>query len=174
MRRLLPIVAGPLLALALAGTALAADPLGYEEIKLNNSVMVDQMNQERSGMEHLAPKYGLGKVAYNRSLARALERDRTGTSEFAHDTGAGSPIQDYLDANGICWNTYAEVVGYSNRLRVSPPAATADDIVDRWMASPNHRPYVQASWGDWGGGAWVRSDSGTYFFAAYVVDVCGT
>jgi len=29
-----------------------------------------------------------------------------------------------------------------------------------------------ASSGDWGGG-WVRSASGTYFFAFYVVDVCG-
>lgn len=168
----LAVPAAVVLLLLLAGVAAAADELGYEEIKLNNRTLVEQVNQERAelGRQLLDPKYGPGKVAYRRALAQALERDATGTSEFAHDL---EPIVDYLDRNDICWDGVSEVVGFSNTLRTSPPAATADDIVDRWMASDAHRPYIMSAGGDWGGGAWVRSDSGVYFFAFYTINICG-
>lgn len=168
MKRIISLPAAILLTIVLAGTALAS---GYEDIKDHGSVLTDQVNQVRS--PDLDKKYFLYKVADTRSQQRADERDATGTSEFPHNTGPGSPIEEALAENGVCWNWYGEVVGYSNQLRTSPPAATADDMVDRWEASDSHNAVIKATRGDWGGGGWVRSESGTYFFAFYVVDVCG-
>jgi hypothetical protein len=147
---------------------LATTTTSYEDIKLHGSVLTDQINQVRS--PDVIKKYLLYKVADTRAYERAIEKDQTGTSEFDHDL---DPVLDALDANGICYHYASEVVGFSNTLRTSPPAATADDIVDKWEASPNHNGYIKDPDVDWGGGGWVRSDSGTYFFAFYLVDICG-
>jgi uncharacterized protein YkwD len=165
MKKIISLPAAILLVIVLAGTALASP---YEEVKIHGSVLTDQVNQVRS--PNLDKKYMLYKYADIRSQERADERDRTGTSEFSHDLDR---FMDYLNARDICYNWVGEVLGYSNQLRESPDAATADDMVDRWEDSPSHNEVIKATRADWGGGGWVRSESGTYFFAFYVVDVCG-
>lgn len=162
-------------AILLAAAWLIVVPLvaasTYAERLERGRVMTDQINQVRTGV-HLSHKYLLTKVADQRAEARAAERDRTGTSEFPHDTDYDSPIKRALRAAGWCYEWVGEVVGYSSTLRTSPPAATADDIVDRWQASSGHWAVINAGSGRWGGGSWVRSESGVYFFAYYVVDPC--
>ena len=167
-RAILAAITAIILLLAFAGTALATDPLGYEEIKLRGRVMTDQVNQVRSPDLH--HRYSFSKVAYRRSLSRAIERDNTGTSEFGHNL---DHVQKYLHDNDICYHWVGEVVGFSNTLPTSSLAATADGIIDRWETSPTHNSLIKNTSGDWGGGSFVKSNSGTYFFAYYVADICG-
>lgn len=169
MRKLFLTTATALiLALTFASNVFATDPTSYQDIVLHGQVMRDQLNQVRS--PDVVGKYFLYKVADARSYAQAKERDATGTSEFDHDLG---PVIDALNDNDVCWNWVGENIGFSNTLRDSPPAATADDIMDAWEASPSHNSMMKNSSGDWTGGGWVKSNSGTYFFVMYVVDVCG-
>lgn len=150
------------------GVVFATEPTAYEDIQLRGSVLSDQINQVRS--PNVAKKYFLYRIANDRSYERALERDATGSSEFPHDL---NPVVEALEDNNVCYNWVGEVLGFSNQLRTSPPAATADDMVDSWEASPSHNDLIKDPSADWGGGGWVLSDSGTYFYAYYVVDVCG-
>lgn len=162
MRRL---VYALLLLFILPGIVLGST---YEEIKQHGSVITDQVNQVRE--PNLVKKYFLYKLADQRAQERVDEYLATGTPEFEHDI---ERAKRRLEGLGVCYNWVGEVIGRAH-LRTSPPAATADDAVDLWEESPDHNAVIKASSGDWGGGGFVESHvPGYYFFAFYVVDVCG-
>lgn len=138
------------------------------EVRLDHgSNITNAVNRVRE--PNLEKKYFLYKLGDQRSQERADEKDATGTSEFEHDIERAKRVLEELD---VCYNWVGEVIGFSNQL---PHERTAlgNAIVDRWQASPSHNAVITAPSGDWGGGGYVLSEAGTYFFAFYVVDVCG-
>lgn len=154
-----------LLLFTLPGLVLASS---YTERLEHGRALVDELNSRRS--PNLDPKYLLYKVADMRAEAQAAERNETGTSEFEHDLG---PVHAALEDAGVCYHWVGETIGFSNRLDRTSDAAIADSIIDRWRPLPSHWNILSASSADWGGGGWVRSESGVYFFVMYAADICG-
>jgi len=168
MRKLFLTTATALvLALTFAATVAGST---YDEIKLHGGVMRDQLNQVRS--PNATGKYFLYSHADGRAQAAVDEYARTGVADFQHEPGLDK-IEAKLDSLGVCYHWVGENIGRAF-LRTSPAAATADDIMDMWEASPTHNSLMKDPSVDWTGGAFVESHwPGYYFFAMYVVDVCG-
>jgi uncharacterized protein YkwD len=162
------------------GRQFTIDPIEREATRVTTTYETYEVRMER-GTEltqhinyhrtpsNLALKSLLVKAADIRSGRQADERDASGTSEFPHNLGV---VQEMMDQSGWCYSNVGEVVGFSNTLDTSTVEATAVDITHRWMESDIHWPLLNGSRYNWGGGSWVRSQSGTYFFAYYVVDPC--
>lgn len=165
MKRLLALPTALILAIAVSTIVLGST---YEHIKLYGSVITDQVNQVRS--PDLTKKYFLYSVADQRAQAAVDHFAATGDPSWDHDL---NPVVNKLNSLGVCYNWVGENIGRAT-LRTSPPAATADDAVDLWEASPTHNSLMKDPSGDWGGGAIVESHiDGYYYFIFYVVDVCG-
>ena len=166
MRKLILATAATLLLALTFATPVAAS--SYEQIKLHGGVMRDQLNQVRS--PNATGKYFLYSVADARAQAAVNKYAQTDVPDIQHDLG---PVQAKLNSLGICYHWVGENIGRA-WLRTSPPAATADDIMDLWEASPSHNSIMKDPSVDWTGGGFVQSHVPGYnFFVMYVVDVCG-
>jgi len=74
-----------------------------------------------------------------RDLARFRSRDMKRNNYFSHVSPSGAMAGQMLSARGIGYRLWGEVIGWT---KYFPLADGVGVMVDWWMNSPNHRPYL--------------------------------
>ena len=91
---------------------------------------------DRRALRGLAPLQMAGDV---RELARDRSRDMKSQDYFSHVSPSGANAGDMLSARGISYRYWGEVIGWTRYFTLADGVTW---MVDWWMNSPAHRPYL--------------------------------
>jgi hypothetical protein len=155
-RRILAIIVSAMVA-GTAATIVAAPALGHGGDGLRAAA------NEHRVQHHLEPVIGTGlldDIATKRAL-QMVNKDK-----LEHDM---EYVSKRLDASGVCWKTFGEIVAWESGYS----GYSYDRTMDAWWGSPPHRDIIMTPEFNAAGGAWSRGDDGDHYSVMVFAVLCG-